>query len=553
MPKWYRLPAVQIAIILLIAAAWKGVLLIWDVFPFNADEAVVALMARHILAGERPVFFYGQAYMGSLDAFLVAGGFILFGQNVWVIRLVQTFLYLGVILTTYLIGKEAFCSRRVGVLGALLLAVPTVNVTLYTTVSLGGYGEAMLLGSLAVLVSLVIVRRYLTAAAKLPPAGLLFLWGLLTGCGLWANGLSLVFSVPAGLFLLWYVWPVRRKALISVLVWTGMGILVGSLPWWIYAVQNGSRQLILELLGTAVAVENGSWFARIVNHLVNFLILGVSVLLGLRPPWSVRWLALPLLPFVVLFWSACLVFCLRRLLNRKPRLLPSQIMETQPRSDRSGYILLSGICLTLLSGFLFTHFGVDPSGRYFLPLAVPLALFAARFILSISRNGWQTAGLLALVIGYHLWGTLQCAWRNPPGLTTQFYEPSIIDHQLDQSLIDFLKEEGELVGYTNYWVSYPLAFHSEETLVFVPRLPYHLDLRYTPRDDRYLPYTDQVTGSSQVAYITTRSPALDQHLRAGFEELNITWREHQIGDYRVYYRLSRAVHPREVGLGGSSQ
>jgi hypothetical protein len=50
--------------------------------PFNADEAIVALMARHILQGERPIFFYGQAYMGSLDAYLVALGFLLFGQQI---------------------------------------------------------------------------------------------------------------------------------------------------------------------------------------------------------------------------------------------------------------------------------------------------------------------------------------------------------------------------------------------------------------------------------------------------------------------------------------
>jgi hypothetical protein len=36
--------------------------------PLNSDEAVVGLMARHILDGKRPVFYYGQAYMGSLDA-----------------------------------------------------------------------------------------------------------------------------------------------------------------------------------------------------------------------------------------------------------------------------------------------------------------------------------------------------------------------------------------------------------------------------------------------------------------------------------------------------
>ena len=60
-----------------------------NVVPFNSDEAVVALMARHILQGERPIFFYGQAYMGSADAYLVATGFWVFGEQVWVIRLIE--------------------------------------------------------------------------------------------------------------------------------------------------------------------------------------------------------------------------------------------------------------------------------------------------------------------------------------------------------------------------------------------------------------------------------------------------------------------------------
>ena len=126
---------------IIVAAALKIGLLLTGVVPFNADEAIVALMARHILEGERPVFFYGQAYMGSLDAYLVAGAFRLFGTQVWAIRLVQTLLYLGILGTTALLGKEAFRSWKVGVLAMLLLAIPTVNVTLYTTASLGGYGD----------------------------------------------------------------------------------------------------------------------------------------------------------------------------------------------------------------------------------------------------------------------------------------------------------------------------------------------------------------------------------------------------------------------------
>jgi hypothetical protein len=89
---------------LIIALTLKAVLLAFDVFPFNADEAVVALMARHILQGARPVFFYGQSYLGSLDAWLIAFAFLIFSQTVLAIRIVQTVLYLGTILTTYLLG-----------------------------------------------------------------------------------------------------------------------------------------------------------------------------------------------------------------------------------------------------------------------------------------------------------------------------------------------------------------------------------------------------------------------------------------------------------------
>ncbi|MBE0696573.1 MAG: hypothetical protein IH586_06590, partial [Anaerolineaceae bacterium] len=177
--KPFRSGTVQIILVVLLAAAWKLVFFFWDLVPFNADEAVVGLMARHILSGARPVFFYGQAYMGSLDAFLVAGAFALFGQHVWCIRLVQSLLYLGTIATTALIGREAFGSLKPGILAALLLAIPTVNVSLYTTASLGGYGEALLMGNLILYLALASVRRRISVKGSRIPAGLFVLWGCL--------------------------------------------------------------------------------------------------------------------------------------------------------------------------------------------------------------------------------------------------------------------------------------------------------------------------------------------------------------------------------------
>jgi 4-amino-4-deoxy-L-arabinose transferase-like glycosyltransferase len=530
---------VQIAAVVLLAAAWKAVFLFWDVVPFNSDEAVVALMARHILQGERPIFFYGQSYMGCLDAFLVALGFFLFGQQVWVIRLIQGVLYLGTVLSTIWIGKIAFDSLQTGVIAGFLIAIPTVNVMLYTTASLSGYGETLLLGNLMVLSAMLLKKRSIAGGAGRMPWPEFILWGVAVGCGLWADGLALVYAIPAGIYLLLALWRYRRSWLAGFILAAGAGILLGSLPWWLYAVAHGPAQLIQELLGSAVAVEQTSWLARTLNHLVNFLLLGVTAIFGLRPPWEARWLAIPLLPVVLAVWLITLGVSARQLFR-----------NTAARWEKA---LLWGIIATLVAGFLFTAFGVDPSGRYFLPLAAPMALLTAQALPQLAqkfpRQRWLAPALIMIVVGYQFWGTLECALRFPPGLTTQFYEPTIIDHRADNELIDFLKREGETRGYGNYWVTYPLAFKSNEELIFIPRLPYHSDLRYTPRDDRYAPYTDAVTKSDRVAYITTHNPPLDDYLQIHFNRIGVTYQEKQIGDYHIYYRLSRVVRPEEIGLG----
>jgi hypothetical protein len=213
--------------------------------------------------------------------------------------------------------------------------------------------------------------------------------------------------------------------------------------------------------------------------------------------------------------------------------------------------LLSGLILTLAAGFIFSPFGVDPSGRYFLPIAVVMALFAAQAAWEWQKK-WKTyvAISVGLVLAFNLWGTLQTVVRTPPGVTTQFDAVTQIDHRYDQELIQFLKSNREYHGYTNYWVAYPLVFLSAEDLVFIPRLPYHPDLRYTSRDNRYEPYQQAVEGAQRTAYITTKNPYLDEQLRTGFQSLGVQWKEKVIGDYQVYYQLSEKVDPDQIGLGG---
>jgi len=538
-----RLEWILFIFILAAAAGWKLILLSMNAFPFNADEAVVALMARHALQGNIPIFFYGQAYMGSLDALLVAAVFSIFGQKIIAIRMVQLTLYLITIITTVEIGRVGFKSTKIGLTAAALLSIPTVNLTLYSTISLGGYGETLAIGNL-ILLSGIDLRQNIESGNEKVNFGLKFaILGILGGLGVWADGLTLVYSIPVMLWVIsglgtkkpgYSAFFIGQKLLVLI-----AGILMGALPWWVFAVQNGLGQLTGELLGSAVNVDQASILQQLLNRTINFLLIGMTAYLGFRPPWSVTWLALPLIPFALVFWCRVTGGWIKKIFSQN---------LFRPISR-----LLAGVVMTLVIGFIGTPFGNDPSGRYFLPMTVPFVLMAAEMMNAVFAKVRWTVLVTAGIILFQLIGTMQCALVNPPGMTTQFDSGTIIDHQYDSELIAFLKENREYYGYANYWVTYPLAFESGEQLIYIPRLPYHQDFRYTSRDDRYAPYRTTVNQSTKTAYITTHHEALNQYLRDAFNRLGISWQEKKIGDYQVFYQLSRPIRPEEIGLGDASK
>jgi 4-amino-4-deoxy-L-arabinose transferase-like glycosyltransferase len=535
-------------VVLLAAIALKASLLALDAVPFNADEAIVALMARHIQQGERPWFFYGQAYMGSLDAYLVAGAFSLLGESVLAVRVVQMLLFAGTLLTSYVVARRFTGSPRIALLTVLLLALPPVLLTLYTTVSLGGYGEALLIGNLL----LWLGHRLGREDRNRPWAWLA--WGSLAGVGFWAFGLVLVYAVPIGLWLLWQLLDDSQKdtqlrftfyalrltphvsrfiSYASRIALATAGFAIGSLPWWLGNLGKVDTGLA-ELLGTAVrsTTTAGGFLANVGARIFNFVVFGFPALFGLRFPWSPQgpplWLGVPALAL----YLGAIALALRRSSESRP-----------------GYRLLWGLCGALFIGFVLTPFGGDPSGRYFLPLYLPLSIFTADALTElrerIVRGGWL---VLAAVLAFNFVGTAQAALDNPPGITTQFDPISQVDHRAYDELINFLRRHDETRGYTNYWVAYPVAFLSDEEIILVPRLPYKADLRYTPRDNRYVPYDEMVESSPTAVYVTSNHPRLDALLREQFTGLGVSFQETQISSYHVFFDLSRKVTPEELSI-----
>jgi hypothetical protein len=419
--RWGALAVVALAILFRLA------LLCTRSYPFNSDEAIVALMGRHILSGRWPVFFYGQAYMGSLDATFVSLGFLIFGQEIWVIRLVQSILFLGILLTSMRLSTRLAHNKAAGLVTGLLLAIPTVNLNLYTTISLGGYGEALLIGNLLLLLGLKIRER-----AR--DIWLLGLWGIMAGIGLWAFSLTLIYTIPTLIFILLPQSDDRdKKGIIRGLALISLGFVLGAAPIGFWLFRNGPTSFIQELFGEAIAgTAQGGYWTAVFRHILNFLIFGVTAILGFRPPWSTRIFFWPFAIVVSLFWIAAILQYVRVLRGKE--------------SHTSLARLLGGVAVFLVAGFILTPFGGDPSGRYFIPLSVILTILAGSLFIQDTDwlPRWFKWGLFCAVIAYHLSSNLQVVLRSESGFTTQFDAVARIDHSYDDDLQGVYKLLGRL-------------------------------------------------------------------------------------------------------------
>jgi len=521
----------SILILLIFHFVFRFLLLENNSFPFNSDEAVVGLMAKHILKGENFLYFYGQSYMGSVDAYLIALGFSLFGEEIWVIRLTQVFLYAILIIVNYLFVLTSFNNKKIAFYSSLFMVFPTVNTVLYTTVTLGGYVESLLLGILSFYISTIIIKKINNGNCQL--MCLVGAQGFILGAGLFINPLSLTLVLPSIINAVFHILSARsdKSIIIRLIGIFFLFFFIGSSFFWYALLFSKGASVLQELSGSAVAVENQTYFNEALSHLVSFLLFGLTVILGIRPPWSVELFAVWIIPFVLSFWLLVFYYFTKQKITL--------------RIELSIILSLTGVFLLVIGGFIFTSFGVDPSGRYFLPLMIPLSVFAGYAIEKF--NKFFLSFLAIIVLAYQIYGTWSSSIREP-FITTQFYSPAQVDHSNIEKLKEFLINENEFFGFSNYWIAYPLAFVSDEEIIAIPKLPYHTDLRYTERDNRISKYNEVIKNGAKYFYITSNNKALDEILIKHFFKFGIKYKIKIIDDYHVYYDLSKKISPEELGL-----
>jgi hypothetical protein len=151
MPRWI-IPA-SVAVLVLARAA---VFLVWPESYFDADQAVVGLMAKHLSELRAfPVFLYGGTYMLGVEAWLAAPLFLLLGPTATALKLPLLGMNLAIallVVTTF--RRDAGLSPLAAFAASLPFVIPPVGMAAAFMEPSGGNLEPYLY-----VVSMWILRR----------------------------------------------------------------------------------------------------------------------------------------------------------------------------------------------------------------------------------------------------------------------------------------------------------------------------------------------------------------------------------------------------------
>jgi hypothetical protein len=195
---------------------------------FQPDFAISLLVSRSIVQGERPVFWWGQEYLGTAGNYLTAALFRLFGVSVPLAATVSLCIWAAGVALATAIGRRLFGLRAAWWTGvAAAVASPYANH--YVTQPYSSYETA------PVLALVVIGALAWSDAATRSPRRLLGL-GFLLGLGWWTTRLFLPALVAGAiavcLCVRWRALAVRRTVIALGLV--AAAAAVGASPEIVY-------------------------------------------------------------------------------------------------------------------------------------------------------------------------------------------------------------------------------------------------------------------------------------------------------------------------------
>ena len=206
------------------------------------DYAVVVEMARNMASGtDFPVFFYGQAYMGSLEPAVSALICLMFGPSPFCVCLGTAILGIATLFVTMHVGKR-LAGECGGILSQTLATTGGYHWIHFMASPRGGYALAALL--VVSSISMASIVNFQDAGSGKVRISSSALFGFMAGLAFWNFWIALPAFAAAGVVLLirLRLRVFSRRFLLPFLT----AFFTGSLPWWIWTARNGFNALDMD-------------------------------------------------------------------------------------------------------------------------------------------------------------------------------------------------------------------------------------------------------------------------------------------------------------------
>lgn len=451
---------------------------------FVAAEGVVGLMARSILRGARPVFYWGQFYLGAFEAYLAAAMFALFGSSMTTLRLVAAATACAWIPLAGLIGRELF-GARAGMLAAVLVAVPSPFVFEWGFVAWGGHAHA----------ALMLLELYLLLVALRRRGGrLLAGLGFVLGLSVWVNQLAVPYLlVAAGALLLWGRLSRREAVVLAFAGVVGMSpLLYGNVVEPLATVRNlGARVKSSWRLSSRLAEPPADEHERFYRS------VPILQVLGAQPRRDGRFSAAGVSVAVLLVVGAAAAVW-----------RSARSRASAPDEFRRTATVLAFVCVSVLLGV--SGFFGQPVGRYQVPLYPLLGVLAAGFVVRVfPAVATPAVGGLALLQFLQICAPAPQDGRTPVAAVVSALERHGLDH-----------------GYAPDY-AYDVVFASDERVLVEP-------LGWSKHD----PYGRAVAAAPRVFYLyrdDQSAKVSHRRLMAHLESRGTRYGRFDVGAYHVLH------------------
>ncbi len=472
----------------IVMAVLVRIYLIFFKIPFTSDNAILGLMAKHILEGrEYPYLFYGALYFGTFPAYFLAGLYAIFGFGILSYKLYSLIFSICIFLSLIRITKSFFRKKTIAFWTAFLLIFPPYKIFIITIMN--DYLTFLLMGILFIWLINIWMKK-----TKIYNS-LFWLIGFFAGLGWYTHPMFINFIL---LFLIIYFFRVIYSSKKNYLL-----VHVEKLIIWSLCFAMGS---FFYWLGIAKTPYYFNPLGEISFHSVN---ISSSLMYTLRY----------IIPhFFDLdrggilstgFYITILCFILWQLFIGIKK-CKYEIFTAQ--------LLLSFLFIITVLIYSFTPSAHNTNNsRHLLPLIIVFPIMTALLLNTIPYK--------LRLIKYTLASTVLVF-----NLTSVFTTP--FQQQNYDNLLDFLNTNHLQKGFADYWISYKLVFFTDEKLIISP----FWDV------DRYEQYTYEVIQSPDKFYLFDMENQTQTDMSLEFERnldmAQIKYKKESIDNFTIFYSLT---------------